>query len=66
MAGEYLHSFAATDVCSGWVEEVSLLAREQGLVIEGLKRMPGQVAGKARRDQSQSADAQSLPSRGEE
>jgi hypothetical protein len=42
MAGEYLHSFAATDVCSGWVEAVSLLAREQGLVIEGLKRMAGQ------------------------
>lgn len=39
MAGEYLHSFVATDVCSGWVEAVSLLAREQSLVIEGLKRM---------------------------
>ena len=43
MAGEYLHSFVATDVCSGWVEGVSLLAREQSLVIEGLKRMAGQL-----------------------
>jgi hypothetical protein len=42
MAGEFLHSFAATDVCSGWTEAVSLLAREQSLVIEGLKRMAGQ------------------------
>jgi hypothetical protein len=41
-AGEYLHSFVATDVCSGWVEAVSLLAREQSLVIEGLKRMAAQ------------------------
>lgn len=42
MAGEYLHSFTGTDVCSGWVEAVSLLAREQTLVIEGLKRMAKQ------------------------
>lgn len=42
MAGEYLHSFVATDVCSGWVEAVSLLAREQNLVVEGLKRMATQ------------------------
>ena len=35
MAGEYLHSLVATDVCSGWVEAVALLAREQTLVIEG-------------------------------
>jgi hypothetical protein len=49
MAGEYLHSLVATDVCSGWVEAVPLLAREQTLVIEGLKRigkqMPVTIAG---------------------
>ncbi len=43
MAGEYLHSFVATDVCSGWVEAVALLAREQTLVIEGLKRIGKQL-----------------------
>ena len=32
MAGEYLHSLVVTDVCSGWVEAVPLLAREQTLV----------------------------------
>ncbi len=39
MAGEYLHTLVATDVCSGWTEGVPLLAREQSLVIEGLKRI---------------------------
>jgi hypothetical protein len=43
MAGEYLHSLVATDVCSGWVEAVPLLAREQNLVIEGLDRMREQL-----------------------
>ena len=43
MAGEYLHSLVATDVCSGWVEAVPLLAREQTLVIEGLKRIGKQM-----------------------
>jgi hypothetical protein len=39
MAGEYLHSLVVTDVCSGWVEAVPLLAREQNLVIAGLDRI---------------------------
>ena len=43
MAGEYLHSLVVTDVCSGWVEAVPLLAREQTLVIEGLKRIWNQL-----------------------
>ena len=43
MAGEYLHSLVVTDVCSGWVEAVPLLAREQTLVIEGLKRIGNQL-----------------------
>jgi hypothetical protein len=43
MAGEYLHSLVATDVCSGWTEAVPLLAREQSLVIEGLKRIRQQL-----------------------
>ena len=37
MAGELIHSFVATDVCSGWTESVPLLAREQSLVVEGLE-----------------------------
>jgi hypothetical protein len=43
MSGEYLHSLVATDVCSGWVEAVPLLAREQNLVIEGLDRIREQL-----------------------
>jgi hypothetical protein len=43
MAGEYLHSLVVTDVCSGWVEAVPLLAREQSLVIEGLGRIRQQL-----------------------
>ncbi|MHB1459444.1 MAG: integrase catalytic domain-containing protein [Armatimonadota bacterium] len=43
MAGEFLHSLVATDVCSGWVEAVALLAREQNLAIEGLKRIRQQL-----------------------
>ncbi|MGQ9758895.1 MAG: integrase catalytic domain-containing protein [Actinomycetota bacterium] len=36
ISGMYLHSPAATDVCSGWTEAVPLLAREQSLAAEGL------------------------------
>ena len=43
MSGEYLHSFVATDVCSGWTEAVPLLAREQSLVVEGLKQIGRQM-----------------------
>lgn len=43
MAGEYLHSLVATDVYSGWTEAVPLLAREQSLVIEGLRRIRSQM-----------------------
>jgi hypothetical protein len=37
MAGSFIHSLVATDVCSGWTESVPLLAREQSLVAEGLE-----------------------------
>ena len=43
MAGEYLHSLVATDVCSGWVEAVPLLAREQTLAVAGLMRIRQQM-----------------------
>ena len=43
MAGEYLHSLVATDVCSGWVEAVALLAREQTLAVAGLTRIRKQM-----------------------
>ena len=43
MAGEYLHRLVVTDVFSGWTEAVALLAREQNLVVEGLKRMGAQL-----------------------
>ena len=43
MSGEFLHSLVVTDVYSGWTEAVSLLAREQSLVVEGLKRIQRQL-----------------------
>ena len=43
MAGEYLHSLVATDVCSGWTEAIPLIAREQSLVVEGLRRIGGRA-----------------------
>lgn len=43
MSGEYLHSLVATDVCSGWTEAVPLLAREQSLAVEGLRRIQSQM-----------------------
>jgi len=43
MAGSFIHTLVATDVCSGWTEFVPLLAREQSLVVEGLKVLFGQI-----------------------
>ena len=43
MAGEYLHSLVSTDVCSGWVEAVALVSREQHLAVEGLRRIRQQL-----------------------
>lgn len=39
MAGSFIHSLVATDVCSGWTESVPLLAREQSLVVEGIESL---------------------------
>jgi hypothetical protein len=36
MSGTFIHSLVATDVCSGWVEAVPLLVREQSLAAAGL------------------------------
>lgn len=36
MSGKFIHTLVATDVCSGWVECIPLLSRDQGLVVEGL------------------------------
>jgi hypothetical protein len=43
MSGEYLNSLVATDACSGWTEAVPLLAREQSLAVEGLRRIQSQM-----------------------
>jgi hypothetical protein len=49
MAGAFIHTFVATDVCSGWTEAVPLLAREQSLVVEALevirRRLPFPMRG---------------------
>ena len=37
MGGSFVYSLVATDVCTGWTEGVPLLAREQSLVVAGLK-----------------------------
>jgi hypothetical protein len=36
MAGSFIHTLAATDVCTGWIECFPLLAREQTIVVEAL------------------------------
>jgi len=36
MSGNLIHTFVATDICSGWTEFIPLLAREQSLVVEGI------------------------------
>jgi hypothetical protein len=43
MAGTYIHSLVATDVCSGWTDCLPLLAREQSLVVEGLEALFRQI-----------------------
>jgi hypothetical protein len=37
MAGAFIHTLGATDVCTGWIEVVPLLAREQSVVVEALE-----------------------------
>ena len=43
LSGSFIHSLVATDICTGWTEAVPLLAREQSLVVEGLKAIAGQL-----------------------
>lgn len=43
MAGSMIHSLVATDVCSGWIEVIPLLAREQSLVVEALEVIGYQI-----------------------
>ncbi len=39
MKGRFIHTLVGTDVCTGWTEFVPLIAREQTLVVEGLKKI---------------------------
>jgi hypothetical protein len=43
VAGSFIHTLVATDVCSGWTEHLPLLAKEQSLVVEGLEVLIGQI-----------------------
>ena len=43
MGGSFVYSLVATDVCTGWTEAVPLLAREQSLVVTGLKAIAKQL-----------------------
>lgn len=43
VAGPMIHTFVATDVVSGWVECIPLLAREQSLVVEAMKMLKQQL-----------------------
>ena len=38
MAGSFVHSFVLTDVATGWTECVALIARDQHLIVEGIRR----------------------------
>ena len=44
LSGSFVHSLVATDICTGWTEAVPLLAREQSLVVEGLKAIARQLS----------------------
>ena len=37
MSGKFIHTLVLTDIASGWTEMIPLLAREQGLVVEGFE-----------------------------
>jgi hypothetical protein len=43
VAGSFIYTLVATDICSAWTEFVPLLAREQSLVIEGLELLFRQI-----------------------
>ena len=43
VAGSFIHTFTATDVDSGWVECIPLLAREQSLVVEAMRILKQQL-----------------------
>ena len=43
VSGSFIHSLVATDICTVWTEAVSLLAREQSLVVEGLEAISQQL-----------------------
>ena len=43
MGGSFVYSLVATDVCTGWPEAAPLLAREQSLVVAGLKAIAGKL-----------------------
>ena len=43
MRGSPIHSFVLTDVCSGWIEMVPLIVREQSLVVEAMRILHRQV-----------------------
>ena len=37
LAGSFIHSLVATDICTGWPEAVPLLIKELSLIVEGLE-----------------------------
>lgn len=43
MAGSLIHTLVATDLSSGWIECIPLLAREQSLVVEALEILRRQL-----------------------
>ena len=43
VGGSFIYSLVATDVCTGWIEAVLLLAREQSLVMTGLEAIAKQL-----------------------
>lgn len=42
-AGSFIHTLVAIDICSGWIDCIPLLAREQALVVEGLEAIRQQL-----------------------
>ena len=43
MSGSFIHTLVSTDCSSGWTDFIPLIAREQSLVVEGLKALFQQI-----------------------
>ncbi len=43
MSGKYVHTLVSTDVCTGWTEFISVLAKSQSLIVESINSLRKQL-----------------------